>query len=630
MSLSAHNPPSNTACDDLIRQLESLRREMVQQVEAARKTFLKLPPERCSSAENFLHYLVLRRHDLRQLQQDLSTLGLSSLQCSEPCVMSSIDAVLHNLYLLDGRTDAAVIPGNSVQTTAQKQNFLLKNTQWLLGSYPKNRNTHIMVTMSSDAADDYLLVHQLLKNGMNCLRINCSHDDRSTWSRTIKHLRDAERATGLSCRVLMDLGGPKLRIGPMEAKPAVLKIRPRRNSLGQVVRPARIWLYSQDNHCEMEAADANLAVEAAWINCLQVGDRIRLKDRRGSKRNWRIREMNSDGCWAEANKTTYVANGTVLSLRKDENGNEQKAVIHNLPSKESVVVLRSGDVLNISVSKTPGKPAIFDDNGQLLSPGTISLPLAEIYRDAHPGERVCFDDGRIAGMIEKIENQQLQIRITHTRKPIEKLSRDKGVNFPDTRLGLPALGAKDLEDLEFAARNADMIGLSFANSPVDVQALHTQLRKLDHTEVGVVLKIETQRGFANLPAMILEAMKFPGCGVMIARGDLGVEVGFERMAEVQEEIMWLSEAAHVPVIWATQVLEGLTKNGHASRAEITDAAMSQSAECVMLNKGPYIVESVKMLDNILQRMQYHHHKKHSLLRELRVASAGLCQLELDE
>jgi pyruvate kinase len=103
---------------------------------------------------------------------------------------------------------------------------------------------------------------------------------------------------------------------------------------------------------------------------------------------------------------------------------------------------------------------------------------------------------------------------------------------------------------------------------------------------------------------------------MIARGDLAVECGYERLAEVQEEILWLCEAAHVPVIWATQVLESLAKSGMPSRAEITDAAMGERAECVMLNKGPHILDAIRVLDNILQRMQAHQSKKRSMLRRL--------------
>jgi len=110
-------------------------------------------------------------------------------------------------------------------------------------------------------------------------------------------------------------------------------------------------------------------------------------------------------------------------------------------------------------------------------------------------------------------------------------------------------------------------------------------------------------------------------GVMIARGDLAVECGYQRLAEVQEEILWICEAAHVPVIWATQVLESLAKSGIPSRSEITDAAMGERAECVMLNKGPYVVAAVRILDDILRRMQDHQEKKRSMLRKLRLASA---------
>ena len=91
------------------------------------------------------------------------------------------------------------------------------------------------------------------------------------------------------------------------------------------------------------------------------------------------------------------------------------------------------------------------------------------------------------------------------------------------------------------------------------------------------------------------------------------------MAEVQEEILWICEAAHMPVIWATQVLENLTKEGVPSRAEITDAAMGERAECVMLNKGPYIIEALFALDDILVRMEEHQSKKRSMLRHLSLA-----------
>jgi pyruvate kinase len=115
-------------------------------------------------------------------------------------------------------------------------------------------------------------------------------------------------------------------------------------------------------------------------------------------------------------------------------------------------------------------------------------------------------------------------------------------------------------------------------------------------------------------------MRNPVAGVMIARGDLAVECCWERLAEIQEEILWMCEAAHLPVVWATQVLEGLAKKGLPTRAEVTDAAMGARAECVMLNKGPNITETVRMLQDILRRMQEHQVKKRPTFRRLKMAA----------
>jgi pyruvate kinase len=228
-------------------------------------------------------------------------------------------------------------------------------------------------------------------------------------------------------------------------------------------------------------------------------------------------------------------------------------------------------------------------------------------------------------VIERVTDTALHVRITQAAAGGSKLRADKGINLPDSDLKLPALTDKDLEDLEFVVKNADMIGLSFVNRPADLTSLHKHLERLGRPDVGVVLKIETRRGFGQLPALLLSAMRFERAGVMIARGDLAVECGFERLAEVQEEILWICEAAHFPVIWATQVLESLAKEGMPSRAEITDAAMSNRAECVMLNKGPYIVNALQVLDDILQRMEAHQDKKQSMLRQLRLAQPGNSQ-----
>ena len=202
------------------------------------------------------------------------------------------------------------------------------------------------------------------------------------------------------------------------------------------------------------------------------------------------------------------------------------------------------------------------------------------------GERAWFDDGKIGGCIRSVTDDHLEIEITHAPEARNKLGADKGINLPDTAIDLPALTGKDLEDLAFVVEHADAVGMSFVRRGEDVLRLHQEMERLGGGELGVILKIETRQAFEELPDLMLAVMRHKSCGIMIARGDLAVECGFERLAEVQEELLWFCEAAHMPVIWATQVLEGLAKTGYPSRAEVTDAAMGERAECVMLNKGP--------------------------------------------
>jgi pyruvate kinase len=289
--------------------------------------------------------------------------------------------------------------------------------------------------------------------------------------------------------------------------------------------------------------------------------------------------------------------------------------VRAVPAVENALRLHKDDVL-VLTRQGPGRPARLDAQGRVVRTASIPCTLPEVLTQVHPGERVWFDDGRIGGVIRHVQREEVHVQITVAREGGEKLAADKGINLPDSTLELAALTAKDLEDLDFVARHADLVGLSFVRRVGDIERLQEHLSRLDAGDVGIVLKIENRIAFEHLPELLLAGMHSRRLGVMIARGDLAVEMGWERLAEVQEEILWLAEAAHVPVIWATQVLETLAKRGLPSRAEITDAAMGERAECVMLNKGPHILEAIEALDDILSRMQAHQHKKRAMLRRL--------------
>nr|WP_321467518.1 pyruvate kinase [uncultured Desulfobulbus sp.] len=605
---------------EVLDELQAIRAKMVDDVAKCAPRLKKIHPSYRKSAENLLHYLVLRRRDRRQLQQQLAVLGLSSLGRSESHVLATINAVIRGLHRLQGREDSSLPKEDASIDFALGEQLLSDHAEALLGAAAQGRSVRIMVTMPSEAAHDYDLVHNLLQQGMECMRINCAHDDAAAWFRMIEHLRRAEHSLGRSCQVVMDLAGPKLRTGPIERGPAVVRIRPKRDKFGVVIAPARVWLTADSAPCPPPSpADACIPVSAEWLEHLKPRQQVHFIDARGTRRTMIILDRTDWGCWGELSKTAYLIPGALLWCKKGNDNEEQETIVGELPSEEGQLLLRQGDMLILTRDQRVGRPATYDSKDTLLTPAMIGMTLPEVFDDVCQGETIWFDDGKIGGVIEAIEESQVMVKITHARFAGEKLRSDKGINFPDSMLSLPALTEKDIHDLAFVAQHADVVELSFANSDKDVELLHQSLERLGKRQPAIVLKVETRRGFANLPAMLLAAMEMPRCGVMIARGDLAVECGFERMAEVQEEILWICEAAHVPVIWATQVLESLAKDGMPSRAEISDASMGHRAECVMLNKGPHVVTAVRMLDGILRRMQAHQFKKRAMLRELNLA-----------
>jgi pyruvate kinase len=606
---------------DLARELAALRAELAAAAASSPLPLEQVHPDNRASAINLLHYLALRRQDIRALQDRLSARGLSSLGRAESHVLDAVDSVLGVVCRLAGCEQPPAGEAASIGHAAGRQ-LLQAHAAALLGPARAGRDVRILVTMPTEAASDPALVRELLLAGMDGMRINCAHDDADAWAAMIGHLRQAQEETGLGCRVVMDLGGPKLRTGPVQPGPAVLRVRPRRDALGRVTAPARVWLAAAESpQSPPSAADAVLALPQAWIAGLREGDPVGFVDARDARRLLRVSGVQAGGAWAEIAQTCYLVPGTHLQhLAGTSPTAVREAVVGALPAKEGRLLLRPGDLLLLVGNDAPGCAARLDADGTLLARARIGCTIPAVLAQVRAGEPIYFDDGRIGGVIEQVEAGAVRVRITEARREGSWLRGNKGINLPASRLQLAALTEQDLRDLDFVARHADIVELSFASRAADVEQLQQELAQRGQ-QPAIVLKIETEQGFRNLPEMLLAALRAPRCGVMIARGDLAVECGFERLAEVQEEILWICEAAHVPAIWATQVLETLAHDGLATRAEITDAAMGSRAECVMLNKGPFVQDAVQALDDILRRMQAHQLKKQSMLRELHLAHA---------
>ena len=606
-----------------VEQLRSAARAIEDElVQALGKTV----PALRESAYNLAHYLAVRRHDVRDLQRDLAALGLSSLGRMEAHVMASLDAVREVLLLLRG---SPVPPDPMVAAPVGFDTgdaLLAEHSLSILGARRPQRNTRIMVTMPSEAASDAQFVRDLLGRGMDIMRVNCAHDDAQVWAQMVRNLRDAERAVGRSCRVSFDLAGPKLRTGPIEAAAAIVKWRPERNLLGQTVAPARVcFTLTPDDH----GSEATVVpVRGELPRKARAGDSVQLVDARERKRVLKVVEADGDSCLCEGDATAYVVPGTLLTLKR-KSKSVARAEVAELPPVEQALVLKPGDRLDLVLGEAVGRDAIHDDQGAVTDPAMVGCALKEVFSSVRIGERVFFDDGKIAGIIEEVSGERIRVEIISAVGGSAKLRGEKGINLPDTNLQLPALSAKDIEDLAFAVQQGDMVALSFVQRDEDVEQLIAELDRLGAASHGVILKIETRQAFERLPGLLLTAMRHSPIAVMVARGDLGVEVGFERLSEVQEEILWMCEAAHVPVIWATQVLESLAKGGMPSRAEVTDAAMASRAECVMLNKGPYIPQTMDFLRDVLARMESHQDKKTSMLRKLSISEGRLSAEEPD-
>ena len=596
----------------LIDALWALRSEMLDRQARLAPWLTDIDPAQRPSAINLAHYLALRHVELRDLQERLARIGVSSLGRAETHVLANVDKVLGILHRLSGRPWTSLAAEEPIGFMGGGA-LLTQHAQALFGPPPPERGVRIMVTLPSSAAHDDALIDGLVAAGMDVARINCAHDDGAAWVAMAARVRQAARSAGRPVRVLMDLGGPKLRTGAIADDDAVFKLKPGRNDCGQVLTPASVRLHPAGTAQPVVAP--SLGVDPAWLRQLKVGDRIDLTDARGSRRTLMVAQREGDSVRVECERTAYLTGATVLHLERPH-CRVRNSLISDLPPRPGRLHLRRGDRLQV-LAEGIGHDAVAATPGRRARPAAIACTLPEALAQVRKGDRIWFDDGRIGGVVLRGGARRIEVEITEARDGGERLAADKGINLPDTRLDLPALTAKDLEDLVVVAQHADIVGLSFAQSADDVRQLRRRLLDLGAPQVGLMLKIETRRGFEHLPEMLLAAMGGSVAGVMIARGDLAVECGYERMAEVQEEILWACEAAHMPVVWATQVLETLAKTGLPSRAEITDAAMGGRAECVMLNKGPHILGAMRTLDDILRRMQAHQAKKRPLMRALK-------------
>ena len=477
---------------NIIQQLEKLDDGMSDVEKQFQPTLQQIAANNRTSALNLLQYLWLRKQDITKLQASLHRLGLSSIASSESHIHRQIQEVLLRLGSMLKKEDLANC------TVAKARVLMNKRSAALFGKEDEKRPLNLMITLDSREATNVEYLSDLLQNGMRIARINCAHDNEKVWKQMIQALKKAQRHTQLTCKIYMDLAGPKFRV--------MLKGKGKENGKMDIELLDLITLYEPHIKCP--------------------------------------------------------------------------------PNERAIACHQKGVV-------------------EKLSEGSLIL----------------IDDGMIEAIVQTTGKNKAIIRITRiSGKSVIKAG--KGINFPQNLIDVRALTNDDLSSLPIVVKLAHMVGYSFVRHPSDIAFLRKKLHELKGLKKGpdLILKIETPEAVKLLPQLLLEAMKEGVFGVMIARGDLAVEIGFERLSEIQEEILWLCEAAHTPVIWATQVLEQLNKTGIASRSEITDAYKASQAECIMVNKGNYLNEVMQTLQNVAKRSRRHHLKKGYSLPPLKIAA----------
>lgn len=258
---------------------------------------------------------------------------------------------------------------------------------------------------------------------------------------------------------------------------------------------------------------------------------------------------------------------------------------------EGRTVWASGEEVRITVDEVEG------------THDRVSTTYNQLAQDAKPGDRLLVDDGKVGLVVIEVDGNDVVCLVTEGGP----VSNNKGVSLPGMNVSVPALSEKDLDDLEFALKlGVDFIALSFVRSPADVELVHEVMDRVGR-RVPVIAKLEKPEAIDNLEAIVLAFD-----AVMVARGDLGVELPLEQVPLVQKRAIQIARENARPVIVATQMLESMIESSRPTRAEASDVANAvlDGADAVMLSGetsvGQYVMETVRTMARIVEAVETDH------------------------
>ncbi|AGT33360.1 hypothetical protein M493_15720 [Geobacillus genomosp. 3] len=577
---------------ELGARLAAFYREMAEWVGQKRKEVPLSFHE--GSRDQLLAYAYMRGCMPSDLAEALEEHGWQ-LDGREAHLIDMMEQVLACLHVpVDGKTEWRKV------TRKEANELLHERTKAVFGSSRPHRPTHIMVTMDESWVDEPGLIERLLLYGMDVARINCAYGSPETWESLVSVIRQAERQLaqqmqGRKCRIYMDLPGPKIRVDRLAVNMGTMKLSVKKNQYGEAIEPL-VGLISFSSFPPPSPLPRDVSfmwqLTAEDGAAVEEGDELLFTDVRGKKQKLRVTEQIAPSCFKVfLSRTAYV----------------QKEM--KLQNGKASFTVSSALLIPVKAFATAGTPLhiYFDDAAFMAAYGgagiKMTTTLAKAWRNVRAGDRLYLNDGQMVARIVKVHDRYVEAKVVFDGGKRKAIKQGTGLHLPDSfpHLTVPPLTDRDLEWIPFIASHADIVGLSFVQTPHDLRKLSYLLAEQGADSLPVIAKIETQTALHNLARLLLEGLQIPAFGVMIARGDLALEIGFDRLAAAQRDILALCRAAHIPVIWATQVLEQMAKKGIPSRAEISDVFLGKQAQCVMLNKGRYIAEAVRLLSSLLKK-----------------------------
>lgn len=574
---------------------------------------------RYESLLNLDQYLRLRKDDWTKLQEKLFLLSLSSLGRSYAHVAASIDTLHDQICCSLGYEEISkeLMKECHHLTIQESITIASDNSKALFGGKSSSKlskqTTSLMVTLPSNAAEDNgALMRKLAESKVNIFRINTAHDDAVVWREMadIVSSINENREKSEKIKIFVDLAGPKIRTGKINRIDQPLEI-------GSNKVEKELLLCHGNEQSQSETIDiktlqkraAQVVVKKRLYRSLKAGSSIKISDMNGKRAKIKVIALDDKCATCTIDKKVFLDKKSVLKHKKIE------SLIKNIEMQTEPIRVFLGDIVTITQKEIEGSGAKKDTEGKIVEPVIVSCSQNGVIEHVNIGDKVFIDDGKIGLEVVKKSEDEVSCKVMIAKENGVLIKEEKGINFPNSYIKTAALTALDKQNLHSVIDFADTLSISFCQNAQDIKELQEILHSLNKDEIGIIAKIETQQAVSNMPEILQQLLKSKNSGVMIARGDLAIEVGFENLAYIQEALLDICDAAHMPVIWATQVLESKMKNNLPSRAEVTDAAMSSRAECVMLNKGAFTFDTIDVLTSILHDMHTIFKKNKQLLKK---------------